>query len=190
MERKISAMMKRLLYILLGFATLTACSSSRNGNNIKEKIPQIAGTWYQNGDTAVACYIVQNQESLVFMSGNQTSAGNFKSSYEVFAKEWKANAILSADHQTLKWADKKWIKGNFKYPNISGFWYEGGESSKRINITQKNTKLVMDNGTQKLNAYFYTTNGIYCLENNNYATYSPLNNTINWSGKLWVRNKK
>lgn len=182
--------MKQFLLIVVFASALAACSSSRGGKNIKEKIPDIAGTWYQNGDTNVVCYIVQNQESLVFLSGTQTSAGHFRKSYEVFAKDWNTNAILSSNHQTLKWADRTWTKGTFKYPTISGVWYENGELSKRINITQKQTKLVMDNGVQKLNGYFYTTNAIYSVENNNYGTYSPLTNTITWGNKNWTRTGK
>lgn len=179
--------MRILTGVLLIISVLAACSSPRSAKNIKEKMPDIAGTWFQNGDSMTACYIVQNEESLVFLSGNQTSAGHFKSSYEVFAKDWNANAILSADGSTLSWADRKWIKGTFRYPNISGVWYEDGDANKQINITQKQTKLVMDNGSQKLNGYFYTTNGIYSLENNNYGTYSPNKNTITWGSKVWMR---
>jgi hypothetical protein len=190
MERKISSIMKNIVWILIAFAALAACSSGKKVKKTNEKMADIAGTWYQNGDSNVVCYIVQNQESLVFLSGKETSTGNFKSSYEVFAKDWNANAILSSDHKTLKWPDRTWIKGSFKYPNISGSWFENGEASKHITITQKETKLVMDNGAQKLNAYFYTTNGIYSLENNNYGTYSPLNNTISWGNKVWMRTGK
>jgi hypothetical protein len=184
--------MKRILWFLLIISAVTACSSSRmaRAKNIKEDIPDIAGTWYQNGDSNVACYIVQNKESLVFLSGNQTSNGHFKSSYELFAKDWNTNAILSTDHKTLKWKDRTWIKGSFRYPDISGAWYENGEAAKKINITQEGTKLVMDNGTQKLNGYFYTTNGLYVLENNNYATFSPQKNTISWGNKSWLRTPK
>jgi hypothetical protein len=190
MERKISAAMRILAGILLMVSVLVSCSSARKVKNIKEKMPDIAGTWFQNGDTSLACYIVQNQESLVFLSGKETSNGHFKSSFEVFAKDWNANAILSSDRSTLSWADRKWIKGTFRYPNIAGIWYENGEAGKKITITQKQTKLVMDNGTQQLNGYFYTTNAIYSVENNNYGTFSPLNNTITWGNKTWTRTGK
>lgn len=182
--------MKNIAWILLACCMIGACSASRKGKKVKEKIPDISGTWYQNGDTNVACYIVQNQVSLVFLSGKQTSSGHFKSSYEVFAKDWNTNAILSTNHKTLKWPDREWIKGKFAYPNISGTWYENGDAAKRITITQKGTKLVMDNGMQKLNGYFYTTNAVYSLENNNYGTYSPLNNSITWGNKVWTRTSR
>jgi hypothetical protein len=103
------------------------------------------------------------------------------------AKDWNANAILSTDHQTLNWKDRKWVKTSFRYPDISGTWYEGGDAAKRITIAQNGTKLVMDNGSQKLNGYFYTTNALYIIENNNYATYSPQKNSITWGSKSWVR---
>jgi hypothetical protein len=180
--------MKKILCLLLVASIITACTSRKASiKNIKEEIPDIAGTWYQNGDSSVVCYIVQNEASLVFLSGNQTSNGNFKSSYEVFAKDWNANAILSTDHQTLSWKDRKWIKTTFRYPDISGTWYEGGDAAKKITITQNETRLVMDNGSQKLNGYFYTTNALYVLENNNYATYSPQKISITWGSKSWVR---
>lgn len=179
--------MRILTGILLMAFVAMSCSSSKKGKNINEKMPDISGTWFHNGDTSVPCYIVQNQESLVFLAGAQTSNGHFKSSFEVFAKDWNANAILSADKTTLAWADRKWIKGSFKYPFVSGVWYEDGDANKKITITQKKTKLVMDNGSQKLNAYFYTTNAIYSLENNNYGTYSPNTGSIKWGTKLWKR---
>jgi hypothetical protein len=194
MERKIPAtiIMTRIICFLLLVSAITACASSRQARakNIKEEIPDIAGTWYQDGDSNVACYIVQNKESLVFLSGKQTSDGHFKSSYEVFAKDWNSNAILSSDQQTLKWKDRTWVKATFLYPDISGTWYENGEAAKQITIVQNGTKLVMDNGSQKLNGYFYTTNGLYVMENNNYATYSPKNNTLSWGSKLWLRSPK
>lgn len=178
----------RLFALLLIAGIAASCGTARKApKNIDEKIPDIAGTWLQGGDTSVACYIVQNKESLVFLSGKETSSGYFKSSYEVFAKEWNANAILSNDHTTLSWRDRKWVKASFSYPDISGIWYENGETAKRINVIQNGTKLVMDNGAQQLNGYFYTTNGLYVLENNAYATYSPKNKTITWGSKVWVR---
>jgi hypothetical protein len=133
---------------------------------------------------------VQNERDVVFLSGKETSSGFFKSSIEVFAKEWNRNAILSADGKTLKWADRTWTKVEFPYPDISGLWYEDGDASKQVTITQKMTKLVMSNGSQQLNGYFYTTNGIYSVENNNYGTYSPSNNTISWGAKTWTRKVK
>jgi hypothetical protein len=179
--------MKKIFWLIL-LVVFTACSSRKASvQDIKEQVPDIAGTWYENGDSNVACYIVQNETSLVFLSGKQTSNGKFKSSYEVIATDWNANAILSADGQTLSWKDRKWIKTSFRYPDISGTWYEGGDASRRITIVQNGTKLVMDNGSQKLNGYFYTTNGLYILENNNYAVYSPQKNSITWGTKSWVR---
>jgi hypothetical protein len=180
--------MKNIFWFLLVISLVTACSSRKASvGKIKEEIPDIAGTWYENGDSSLACYVVQNETSLVFLSGKQTSNGNLKSSYEVFAKDWNANAILSTDHQTLSWKDRKWVKTTFRYPDISGNWYEDGDASKKIIITQNGTKMVMDNGSQKLNGYFYTTNALYVLENNNYAIYSPQKNSITWGSKSWVR---
>jgi hypothetical protein len=191
MERKIpAAMMKHITWIAIVSITLFACSSSRKGRTGNEKIPEIAGTWYENGNKELPCYIVQNGRDIVFLSGKETSGGFFKNSAEVFAKEWNRNAYLSSNSKTLRWADRTWKKGEFSYPNIAGTWYENGEASKQIIITQKKNKLVMDNGTQKLNGYFYTTNGIYSVENNNYGTYTSSNSTITWGGKAWVRNVK
>ena len=182
--------MKQSAWIILACLCIAACSTNRKGRVGKEKIPEIAGTWYENGNKELPCYIVQNERDIVFLSGKETSTGFFKSSIEVFAKEWNRNAILSADRKTLKWADRTWTKGLFSYPNISGEWYEDGDALKKVTITQNDTKLVMDNGTQKLNGYFYTTNGIYSLENNNYGVYSPVNNTITWGSKTWSRKVK
>jgi hypothetical protein len=172
---------------MVAFVVVAACSAPKKAKVGEEKIPEIYGTWFQDGDTTVACYIVQNKESLVFLSGKQTSKGHFKSSYEVIASDWNANAILSNNHQTLSWNDRKWTKGSFPFPNISGNWYENGEAAKRISITQDGTKLVMDNGAEKLYGYFYTTNGVYSTTNNNYGTYSPLTKTMSWGNKTWKR---
>lgn len=176
------------LYSISILFLLAACSGPKKGRVGNEKIPDIYGTWFENGDTLLPCYIVQNKESLVFLSGKQTSKGHFKSSYEVMATDWNANAILSGNQQTLSWKDRKWTKGSFAYPDISGTWYENGEASKRITITQDGTRLVMDNGTQQLKGYFYTTNAIYSTDNNNYGTYSPLTKAISWGSKTWKRN--
>jgi hypothetical protein len=168
MERKIpTAMMKYLVWITLISITLFACTANRKGKTGNESIPEIAGTWYENGNKELACYIIQNDRDLVFLSGKETSTGFFKNSAEVFAKEWNRNAYLSSNNKTIRWADRTWKKGEFSSPDISGVWYEDGDAAKQITITQKKTKLVMDNGSQKLNGYFYTTNGIYSLENNN-----------------------
>lgn len=183
-------MMKHILFIAIVPLVLFACSSNRKGKTFNEKVPDIAGTWFENGNKNLACFIVQNDRDLVFLSGKETSTGFFKKSTEVFAKEWNRNAILSDDQKNLRWADRTWIKGEFTYPNISGTWYENGEASKQITITQNKTKLVMDNGSQKLTGYFYTTNGIYSIENNNYGTYSPADNTITWGSKKWMRKVK
>lgn len=183
--------MKFVTHLALSMLVLLlACSPGRKGKVIKEKIPEIAGTWYQDGDKQRVCYIVQNDRDLVFMSGNETSNGYFKSSMEVFAKEWNRNAILSQNGKTLSWADRKWVRGTFVYPNVAGAWYENGEAAKQITVVQKKNKLVMDNGQQKLNAYFYTSNALYIIENNNYATYNPLNGTISWGAKQWTRKPK
>jgi len=179
--------MRRFFAIVVTCACLVACTTSKKGKIGSEKVPEIAGTWYENDKKEAPCYIVQNDRDLVFLSGKETSNGFFKSSVEVLAKDWGRNAILSSDHQTLKWADRTWTKATFPYPNISGTWYENGETAKQINITQNNTKLVMDNGSQKLNGYFYTTNAIYSLENNNYGTYNPKKGTITWGTKVWMR---
>jgi hypothetical protein len=176
-----------LLFCLIGSTTLFAQKKGKAGN---EKIPDIAGTWFQDGDSSVACYIVQNKQTIVFLNGKETSNGYFRSSYEVIATDWNANAILSANEKTLSWGDRKWNKGTFSYPDISGVWYENGEAGKKITITQKGTKLVMNNGNTKLEGYFYTTNAIYSLANNNYGTYSPLTKTITWGSKKWMRNIK
>lgn len=183
--------MKQLSRVFIIALLAAACASGRKGKvSSTEKMPDIAGTWYHNGDTTLPCYIVQNKESLVLMAGGQTSSAVLRSSYEIFAKEWNANAILSADHTTLKWPDRKWVKGTFRYPDISGAWYENGELGKKITITQNATKLVMDNGVQVLHGYFYTTNAIYSMENNNYASYNPNDNTITWGEKKWRRTGK
>jgi len=179
--------MKKIALLLMITAVVAACSSSNNPKTSGEKIPEIAGTWYHNGDTSLPCYIVQNQESLVFMAGGTTSSGSLRSSFTVFAKEWNANGVLSSDKSTITWADRKWVRATFHYPSISGVWYEDGEAAKKITITQRFTKLVMDNGIQKLHGYFYTTNAIYSLENNNYGVYNPLKRTLTWGNKVWVR---
>lgn len=182
--------MKKLIFFVILTMSLVACSSRRQAHTGGEQVVEIAGTWFLDGNKELPCYIVQNGRDLVFLSGKETSNGHFKSSMEVFAKDWNRNAILSADLQTLKWADRSWVKGTFQYPEISGTWYENGDPNKQVTITQSGTKLVMDNGTQKLNGYFYTTNAIYSLENNNYATYSPATNTISWGQKVWMRKVK
>ncbi len=188
MERKIPAIiMKPSIAILFILSAIISCTTPKKGKVLSEKIPDIAGTWYEDDKKDAPCYIVQNDRDLVFLSGKETSNGFFKSSVEVFAKDWNRNAVLSANHQTLKWIDRTWTKGTFTYPDISGIWYENGEAIKQINITQNNTKLVMDNGSQKLNGYFYTTNAIYSLENNNYGTYNPAKGTITWGTKVWLR---
>ena len=179
--------MKKLFAISIACISILACSPGKKGKIISEKVPEIAGTWYENDKKEAPCYIVQNDRDLVFLSGKETSNGFFKSSLEIFASAWGRNAILSADHQTLKWADRTWTKTTFPYPDISGNWYENGEAAKQITITQTNTKLLMDNGSQKLTGYFYTTNAIYSLENNNYGTYNPIKGTITWGNKVWLR---
>lgn len=182
--------MRRSITILFICSAIISCTAPKKGKVVNEKIPDIAGTWYQDDKRDAPCYIVQNERDLVFLSGKETSSGFLKSSMEVFAKDWNRNAILSANHQTLRWADRTWIKASFPYPNISGAWYENGEAAKQITITQNETKLVMDNGSQKLNAYFYTTNAIYSLENNNYGTYDPAKSTITWGNKVWTKTAK
>lgn len=182
--------MKQFTWIAIISFILFSCSSHRKGKTGNEKVPEIAGTWYENNNKELPCYIVQNERDIVFLSGKETSTGYFKNSSEVFAKEWNRNAILSNDKKTLRWADRTWAKGEFSYPNIAGVWYENGEATKQITITQKKTKLVMDNGSQKLTGYFYTTNGIYSMQNNNYGTYVPASNTITWGSKTWMRKVK
>ncbi len=182
--------MKKLIAILIVGAAITGCTTMKKGKIGDEKVPDIAGTWYEDDKKDAPCYIVQNDRDLVFLSGKETSNGYFKNSIEVFAKDWNRNAMLSANHQTLRWADRTWTKSVFPYPNISGVWYEEGDVAKQINIIQTETRLVMDNGSQKLNGYFYTTNAIYSLENNNYGTYDPAKAIIKWGSKTWMRKVK
>jgi hypothetical protein len=182
--------MKKLISIVCVCVAIAGCTASKKGKTGNEKVPDIAGTWYQDEKKDAPCYIVQNERDLVFLSGKESSTGHFKNSIEVFAKDWNRNAMLSANHQTLRWADRTWTKGTFTYPNISGVWYEDGDPVKQINIIQTETKLVMDNGSQKLNGYFYTTNAIYSLENNNYGIYDPAKSIIKWGGKTWMRKVK
>lgn len=182
--------MMKFTWIILVTFILVSCSANRKGRTGNEKIPEIYGTWYENGNKELPCFIVQNDRDIVFLSGKETSSGFFKSSAELFAKEWNRNAYLSSDKKTISWADRKWTKGEFSYANIAGVWYEDGDAKKQITITQKKDKLVMDNGSQKLDGYFYTTNGIYSIANNNYGTYSSANNTITWGSKTWSRKVK
>jgi hypothetical protein len=182
--------MKRSIAFVFACIAIMGCTAGKKGKIGNEKVPDIAGTWYQDDKKDAPCYIVQNERDLVFLSGKETSNGYFKTSVEVFAKDWNRNAILSANHQTLRWADRTWTKGTYPYPNIAGTWYENGDAAKQINISQNETKLVMDNGSQKLNAYFYTTNAIYSLENNNYGTYDPAKSIITWGNKFWTKTAK
>ena len=50
MERKISTAMKNLLWIIITSFIFLACSSSKKGNVGNEKVPDVAGTWYENGN--------------------------------------------------------------------------------------------------------------------------------------------
>ncbi|HEX6913955.1 MAG TPA: hypothetical protein VF145_01855 [Chitinophagaceae bacterium] len=180
----------KALIVLAVVCSLLACSSSRIPRTANEQIPDIAGTWYQDGNMEKPCYIVQNGRDLVFLSGTESSNGHFKSSMEVFASGWNRNGILANDLRTIQWSDRRWVKGNFLFPDVSGIWYEAGDVNKRIVITQDKTRLVMDNGSRKLNAYFYATNAVYCLENNNYAVYSPDKKTLTWGNTVWTRDTK
>jgi hypothetical protein len=179
--------MRKLLPILIASLSLLACTTARKGKVGNEKIPDIYGTWYQDGNKDRPCFIVQNGRDLVFMSGNETSGGHFRNSFEVLARDWNRNAILSQDLQILRWADRKWTRGSFVSPDISGAWIEADGSRSEITITQDKEKLVIASGAEKLSAYFYTTNGFYVLERNSYGTYSPSNKTISWDNKTWSR---
>lgn len=193
MERKISAMRnlrKASLLAMTAAFLLAACSTARRGKVGDEKIPEIYGTWYQDGKKEAPCFIVQNGRDLVFMSGKETSNGYFRNSVEVMATDWNRNAILSNDLQHLRFADRTWTRGSFTYPDLSGHWYADGDSSRSVSITQVKDKLVIQQGTEKLNAYFYTTNGLYLLEKNSYGVFAPAQNTLTWGNKTWHRQPK
>ncbi len=181
--------MKKLgAIIAVCFALLTVISCSRhNVATTKEKIPFIAGSWLEDGDTGKPIFIVQKEVDLIFLKGKQTSTGYFKNSYRIVLKEWNTTAILSEDANTISWKDVKWNKTTFRNSDISGDWYENSDSKKKISITQDNNVLVLDNGTSKVDAYFYTTNGIYSPTWNRYATYNPGTKTLTWGNTSWVR---
>lgn len=180
-------LMRKLLPIFIASLCLLSCTAARKGKAGNEKIPEIYGTWYQDGNKDRPCFIVQNGRDLVFMSGKETSNGHFRNSYEVLAKDWNRNAILSQDLQTLRWADRKWIRGSFVSPEISGTWVQTADPKTEITITQDKEKLVIAKASEKLSAYFYTTNGFYVLESNSYGIYFPSNKTISWDNKTWSR---
>lgn len=177
--------MRKFLPIVIACVCLLGCTAARKGKIGNEKIPEIYGTWYQDGNKDLPCFIVQNGRDLVFMSGKETSNGHFRNSFEVLAKDWNRNAILSQDLQTLRWADRRWIRGSFVSPEISGTWIETGNPGSQITIKQDKQKFVIEKGTEKLNGYFYTTNGFYVMESNSYGIYSPSNKTLSWGNQTW-----
>ena len=78
--------------------------------------PDIAGTWYQNGDVSQVCTIGQNGQYLSFQLAGNSSQGYFSASNVVFASDWNAQATLSADYQTLTWTNQTWNRSTTVTP--------------------------------------------------------------------------
>lgn len=180
--------MKYIHHLLFAAFIIVAISCGRhNVAATKEKIPFIAGTWFENGDTSLGRFIVQNQTDVIFMRYNQTSTGYFQNSYRIVLKDWNTSVVLSDDEKTIKWNDRTWTKGTFSYSDISGDWFENAEAKKKIYISQDGARLTFDNGNSKADAYFYATNAIYSPTWNKYATYNPQTKTLVWGQASWFR---
>jgi len=154
--------------------------------------PNIAGTWYQNGDPSQPCYVQQNGQYLSFQVGQNQSQGYFTSDRELYASSWNAAATLSNDYGTISWGNQNWTKsvttGNTRYPNIAGTWYQNGVASQVASINQNGQNLSFSLGTYSSQGYFTSVQEIFASDWNTTASLSADGSTLTWGNQSWTRN--
>lgn len=106
--------------------------------------PNIAGTWYQNGNANVPCTITQNGQYLAFAIGNSTSQGYFTSAKELSATEWNTTASLSGDNQTITWGNQTWTRNPGRTPGPGGGSTTTFDPNADYRIIAKHTGKVLD----------------------------------------------
>jgi len=156
---------------------------------VAQTYPNLAGTWYVNGDANVPARITQNVQYLTFSYANLSSNGYFTTtSNQLYATEWKAYATLSPDGNTITWSNQYWTRATTSaYPDLSGKWYVNGDGAQPAQITQNGQYLNFSSGTGSSEGYFQSAYQVYAKSWNAYANISSDRQTITWGNQTWTR---
>ena len=155
---------------------------------IAQTYPQLAGTWYINGQADAPCLITQSQQYLNFSYSSNQSKGYFTQSGQIYASDWNAYANLSADGNTITWNNQNWTRyPTMNYGDIGGTWYVNGDQANVASISQtgKNLEFKFSNGSSA--GYWYSSNQIFATAWNTYANVSSDLQTITWGNQTWTR---
>lgn len=109
---------------------------------IAQTYPQLAGTWYINGQADAPCLITQSQQYLNFSYSSNQSKGYFTQSGQIYASDWNAYANLSTDGNTITWNNQNWTRyPTMNYGDIGGTWYVNGDQANVASISQTGKNL-------------------------------------------------
>ncbi|MFN8354312.1 MAG: hypothetical protein U0Y10_07700 [Spirosomataceae bacterium] len=178
--------------LLVGFLSFSNPTPTHHVSAVAvvDTIPNIAGTWYQNGNQSVVCTISQNGAYLGFRYGNYTSTGYFYSRYQFVAKEWNTQGVLSSDQGTLVWSDQIWTR----YPtkpafDLTGTWYQQGTSTASCQIQQNGLYLqfTLAQNQTKSGGYLIGNNALYAIQWQAQASVSADGQIITWNNQVWTR---
>jgi hypothetical protein len=156
---------------------------------VAQTYPNLAGTWYVNGDANIPARITQNVQYLTFSYSNLSSSGYFTTtSNQLYATEWKTYATLSPDGNTITWNNQYWTRATSSaYPDLSGKWYVNGDGAQPVQITQNGQNLNFSSGAGSSAGYFQSANQVYAKSWNTYANISSDRQTITWGNQTWTR---
>src|SRR5258705_3244662 len=74
-----------------------------------------------------------------------------------------------------------------QYPDLSGTWYQNGNSNSPAYIIQNGQYLTLIVGNNSSTGTFTSTGQVYATTWNTYATISADRNTLAWSNQTWAR---
>ncbi len=173
--------------LLRAFSVLLLFAMSLTIN--AQTYPNLAGTWYVNGDVNIPAQITQNVQYLTFSYSNLSANGYFTTvSNQLYATEWKAYATVSPDGNTITWSNQYWTRATSSaYPDLSGRWYVNSDGSQVAQITQTGQSLNFSTSAGSSEGYFYSASQVYAKTWNAYANISSDRQTITWSNQTWTR---
>jgi hypothetical protein len=83
---------------------------TRQPKAVTGNYPNIAGTWYQNGNSNEPCTIIQNGQNLTLQVAGNVSQGSFSSQNQIYANTWNTYGNLSIDGKTITWGSQTWTR--------------------------------------------------------------------------------
>jgi hypothetical protein len=125
---------------MLPIALLLSFAAAGGAQNGRQRVPDLAGTWYLKGDRGAACQIIQTRRdgNAEFVNENGSRVKGTVRSDEVFVPDWGERGRglkgrIRGDR--IEWAGGSfWCRG---VPDLAGLWFFKGDRKSACKIIQR-----------------------------------------------------